>query len=370
MDYVNNDILVLILERVNSYPGLIRGAATCKLWRHTVADAGFLRRYRSLHGPTIAGNYFDICLPSLRHALDVETGSGPGFPHIVRSPDLAVCEPLTRRHVRILAPGMKNDDGRFTWGLYLIDGVDDAGRCSIGMSNFRVMCVFHRDDAAHAGVFTAGGDSAETWIEMGAEHIPWNLDPWMTGTACLGRARGSWYFFVAGGTLIALDGSTGEFSSYAVPAAAANTGNWWDPYTWMDKFAVTDGWDGRPPCFVVVAANGVMKVHSMLDDEWVLEKEVVLSKVAHGLPGYKPSFFLGPVDIVARGIRLVILSVRVTEDADTAMDPFSHFFSSTKRWLFSIDLETMQVAPAAEGLGGNGVSMRAPVATSFASLHR
>ncbi|CAO2145699.1 unnamed protein product [Urochloa humidicola] len=83
----------------------------------------------------------------------------------------------------------------------------------------------------------------------------------------------------------------------------------------------------------------------------VLEKEVVLSEVAYGLPGYKPSFLLGPVDIVTRGIRFVILSVRVIEDADTAMDPFSQFFSSAKRWLFSIDLETMEVAPAADGLG-------------------
>ncbi|CAO2153135.1 unnamed protein product [Urochloa humidicola] len=118
----------------------------------------------------------------------------------------------------------------------------------------------------------------------------------------------------------------------------------------MGKFPVTDGWDGWP-CFVVMAANGVTEVYSMLDDKWVLEKEVVLSEVAHCLPGYKPSFFLGPVDIVARRIRFVILSVRVTEDTDTAMGPLSQFFSSAKRWLFSIDLETMEVAPAADGLG-------------------
>ncbi|CAO2140970.1 unnamed protein product [Urochloa humidicola] len=63
MDDVNDNILVLILERVDSYPSLIRSATTCKRWRRTVADASFLRCYRSLHGPTIAGNYFDICGP-------------------------------------------------------------------------------------------------------------------------------------------------------------------------------------------------------------------------------------------------------------------------------------------------------------------
>ncbi|CAN6380680.1 unnamed protein product [Urochloa humidicola] len=64
MDDMNEDILILILERIDSHPSLIRATATCKRWRRAIADAGFLRRHHSLHGPTIAGHYFDDCRPS------------------------------------------------------------------------------------------------------------------------------------------------------------------------------------------------------------------------------------------------------------------------------------------------------------------
>ncbi|CAN6362361.1 unnamed protein product [Urochloa humidicola] len=65
MDNENDDILRVILERVDSHlMSLIRATTTCKRWRRTIADSGFLRHYRSLHGPTIAGHYFDDCSPS------------------------------------------------------------------------------------------------------------------------------------------------------------------------------------------------------------------------------------------------------------------------------------------------------------------
>ncbi|CAL4995311.1 unnamed protein product [Urochloa decumbens] len=384
MDDVNDDILGLILERIDSHPVLIRAAATCKRWRRAIADAGFLRRYRSLHGPTIAaGHYFNgrrgvcwprrepwfvpssplpppfgACLfsldflpceadPTRREVLDtrgslllVDLSSG-------YFTDLVVCEPLTRCYVRIPAPEFIG--GSFPWGLYLIDGdaVDEAGQRSIGMSNFRVMCMFDRGDVAHAGVFTATG--VGTWTKMAADHIAGNL----RGTTRLGRAGGSWYFYVAGGTLVALDGSTGEFSSSTLPAAAVGTLLSWDSHKWSSNVFVTDNRrDGMPR--VVVVARGVMKVLARpLDDEWVLEKEVVLSEVTHGLPGYEASFFNGrghgPVDVVTRGTGFVVLSVRVNEFGD--MNFFEFFEPSAERWVFSIDIETMEAAPADAGLG-------------------
>ncbi|CAN6356124.1 unnamed protein product [Urochloa humidicola] len=68
MEVMNDDILGLILERLDSHATLIRTAATCKRWRHAIADTGFLRRYRSPHGPAAAaGNYFNgrnqVCWP-------------------------------------------------------------------------------------------------------------------------------------------------------------------------------------------------------------------------------------------------------------------------------------------------------------------
>ncbi|CAN6361557.1 unnamed protein product [Urochloa humidicola] len=52
-----DDVLRLVLERVDSHVSLIRAAAVCKRWRRAIADAAFLRRYRSLHAPAVAGGY-------------------------------------------------------------------------------------------------------------------------------------------------------------------------------------------------------------------------------------------------------------------------------------------------------------------------
>ncbi|KAF8692306.1 hypothetical protein HU200_039915 [Digitaria exilis] len=53
----NEDILVLLLERVTSHVALVRAAVGCRRWRRAVADAAFLRRFRSLHGPPFATFY-------------------------------------------------------------------------------------------------------------------------------------------------------------------------------------------------------------------------------------------------------------------------------------------------------------------------
>jgi hypothetical protein len=54
-----DDTLVLILERIDLLVSLIRAASTCRRWRRVIADAGFLRRFRSLHGPPVAGHYYN-----------------------------------------------------------------------------------------------------------------------------------------------------------------------------------------------------------------------------------------------------------------------------------------------------------------------
>ncbi|CAN6356716.1 unnamed protein product, partial [Urochloa humidicola] len=51
----SDDVLRLVLERVDSHVSLIRAAAVCRRWRRAIADAAFLRRYRSLHAPAVAG---------------------------------------------------------------------------------------------------------------------------------------------------------------------------------------------------------------------------------------------------------------------------------------------------------------------------
>ncbi|CAO2164183.1 unnamed protein product [Urochloa humidicola] len=54
---LHDDILELILARLDSTAWLIRASSTCKRWRRVVAGVSFLRRFRSIHGPPIAGTY-------------------------------------------------------------------------------------------------------------------------------------------------------------------------------------------------------------------------------------------------------------------------------------------------------------------------
>ncbi|CAN6338733.1 unnamed protein product [Urochloa humidicola] len=57
MDVMDDNALGLVLERMHSHVSLIRAAAVCRRWRRAIADAAFLRRYRSLHAPIVAGEF-------------------------------------------------------------------------------------------------------------------------------------------------------------------------------------------------------------------------------------------------------------------------------------------------------------------------
>ncbi|TVU49473.1 hypothetical protein EJB05_00786, partial [Eragrostis curvula] len=66
---VTDDLLELILLQVSSAVCLVHAAATCMLWCHVIAGAGFLRRFRSLHGTHVLGCYHikygqDIFVPA------------------------------------------------------------------------------------------------------------------------------------------------------------------------------------------------------------------------------------------------------------------------------------------------------------------
>ncbi|CAN6348215.1 unnamed protein product, partial [Urochloa humidicola] len=59
MDAMNDDALLLVLERVDSHVSLIRAAAVCRRWRRAIADVAFLRCYRSLHAMPVTGYYLN-----------------------------------------------------------------------------------------------------------------------------------------------------------------------------------------------------------------------------------------------------------------------------------------------------------------------
>ncbi|CAL4898296.1 unnamed protein product [Urochloa decumbens] len=351
---MNDDILGLVLERVGSHVSLIRAAAVCKRWRRAIADAGFLRRYRSLHAPSVAGYYRDgggdhrfrvapVFVPSSPSMLDARHFSldfllpyGAGSWDIIDSrgslllvhrrgsepafPDMVVCEPLTRRCVAISPPADFSVGRSLLMESFLVDGYNNKAGGRISVSNFRVRCVLYSGGHTHTAMFTMGGDTGLLWTEKTIDHSA----PQFGLSHSLGHAGGSWYFYVKGRTLIVLDGSTGDFSSSVLPPLED-----WDLYTWTYNFFVTSGRDGMPRIITVI--GDTMKLFAKLDGcEWVLEKSVLLPKATQDLPGYQPWFFNLPQNVLMRGEGFVVLSPMYGGP-----------------WPFSINLETMEVAPAA-----------------------
>ncbi|CAN6270700.1 unnamed protein product [Urochloa humidicola] len=358
---MNDDVLGLVLERVGSHVSLIRVAAVCRRWRRAVADAAFLRRYRSLHAPAVAGyyhngnGYLQLCrreglcaslfVPSSPRVVDPRRFSLDFLPGgawrwdvkdsrgslllMMSNPfptasvpfgfqDQLVCEPLTRRYERITlppAPASLDHSCRFLES-YLLDGEADGG---ISMSNFRVLCTFRRGDTMHATVLAM--DSP--WSEKSIDHIA----PTFVLSRLLGRGGGSWYFYGGDSVLIKLDGSTGEFSSSVLPAIDD-----WDFLISKDRCFVTDGRDGKPRIFVVV--NRTMKVFVKLDGggEWALDKSVLLSEATRRLRAYQPSAFNNDPIVETRGYGFIILRPWYL-------------------WPFSIDLDTMDTAPVTCEMG-------------------
>lgn len=175
--YVPDDLLKLILLRLDSPLWLIRAASTCKRWRSAIAGAdegaAFLRLARSLHPPAVVGHYHDQ--PSLKDTTITFVPSSLPMPingnrfsldflpfgkkmtsshwevydchgglvligiwNRLRLSGLIVCDPLTRRYRGIQCPPDHTDEigGEFA---YLLNGEDD----SVSISNFRLLGKFH-----------------------------------------------------------------------------------------------------------------------------------------------------------------------------------------------------------------------------------
>ncbi|KAL6592361.1 hypothetical protein ACP70R_049414 [Stipagrostis hirtigluma subsp. patula] len=183
---LTDDLLDLVLLRLDSSLCLVRAASACKRWRRVVADAdgAFLRRFKSLHrAPPAIGHYYTdnpdppkkdgsyyyatmrmlpavdpVFLPSSslaaggpvgrqrRLSLDFVPGAGgprelvdsrgslllllrhkDGNAQVHREyyyPDIVICEPLTRRYRGIVIPREYHYNYRWL-GAFLLDGDDD-----------------------------------------------------------------------------------------------------------------------------------------------------------------------------------------------------------------------------------------------------
>ncbi|RCV30968.1 hypothetical protein SETIT_6G138600v2 [Setaria italica] len=295
-----DDLLEAILLRVSSPVCLARAGAACKLWRRVIAGDRFAARFRSMHAPAVAVYYSNSCRsfrsmakpwtsirPSFDPSPSTATGIDPrnfslhflsddvivglhratvldsrgglvliefdGLQHIRQTfPDeLVVCEPLTRRKEKIPRPrGLDDGDCMICiYGRsYLVDAAGEASGFTISMSSFRVLCD----------------------MEKAIDHVSPKVDH---TRRILGRAGGSWYFYIKGMTWIVLDGSTGEYSSSDLPT----TVDWGlDDHTRMYGFSVTDGCDGiKPRIIKLLDLDNTVKMFARLGgngDEWALEK--------------------------------------------------------------------------------------------------
>jgi hypothetical protein len=389
-----DDLVELILLRLASTVSLIRAASTCKQWRRIVAaaDAGFLRRFRSLHAPAIAGYYYNsekftsfapspppasapaiddshFSLDFLHVVQDTVDGSRPQSSssswRIMDSrgslllldfagshPDdgarsLLVCEPLTRRYQWVVPPSAGRGFGgggcEFS-RAYLADGAeaDEAGG-RVGMSNFRVVYeLYHHRHGVSAAVFTfttGGGGAQLSWEEKAIGDIAGS-------SSCmhvLGHAGGSWYLYAPGGKPVVFDGSTAEYSA-SESELPLDADNWlsWDVMIFFPScFRVAEGRDGHPRILTVVPGGGALKVFARCNDgggEWVEEKTIPCAAAMRRLLGRPASSSsLGQwMSIVTTRPGFAVVSPQVREG----------------RWFFAVDLDTMEVRQVAANMTG------------------
>ncbi|CAL4906032.1 unnamed protein product [Urochloa decumbens] len=317
---IPDDILELILVRLDSTACLIRASSTCKRWRRLIAGVGFLRRFRSIHGPLITGTYHDSAdftrpagfvpspssgidgryfsldfLPSRRNSgssviwtlKDTRAGlvllerqdslaAGP------YKQDLVICEPLSRRYEVIpLLFGI-------TWNYYTEAFLLDGGGGSIGLSNFRVICICAgfaaNSEHYEAGVFTSDS-SSYGWRPIRIH-----------GQSCfrcfhlMGHSNGKIYWWVDGGKAVAVDRATADLAAFVLRDGVEGFDD--DHY----QATVTTGRDGEARIAVgrrygdyvkVFAARHVLAV--AWGREWVLEKTIRLPAVAMPCPQWQDS---------------------------------------------------------------------------------
>ncbi|CAN6162303.1 unnamed protein product [Urochloa humidicola] len=323
MHAIPDELLELILLHVASAICLTRSASVCKRWLAIVSGAGFLRRFRSVHGP--AGVYKDErwlrntlpnvdpylpkFVPSQPSAMDVRRFSLDFLPHSgirpwlwrildshgslllldkkggyyynggVPSRDMIVCEPVTRRYQRIALHG--------TFPHCAVDGIECAyvadgeeGGGNGFLLNFRLVVLLniHGYDhgcgrSLHAAVLTPGGGS---WKKVCIEEQQMSL---------MGHTKGCVYWYEGGRTVVALDRSTAEISSFALSGSIEA----WHSFH-ADSTAVAVGRDGEPRVVTVAGAGRHLKVFSRLQGgngggggEWALEKSVPLSEAMRSL---------------------------------------------------------------------------------------
>ncbi|KAF8711594.1 hypothetical protein HU200_029045 [Digitaria exilis] len=362
-----DELLDRVLLGLGSPLDLVRAAATCRRWRRAIADESFLGRSHDLHGaPCVAGPYYvtdaqppntsreyyagrrrsrrHLC-PRRRPSLTLAASSPltsstfrrrkpialaarttttalPGITveiidsrgslllltnepwreHIDRrrwSPDFIVCEPVSQRYPGILRPVDLSHLPLL--GAFLFDGGGRGRRHHVKLQD-RPRYQF---GTPRACVFTPGSDGG--W-QTCCHTMEGDVEvPLMETIHLAGRSGGRVYWGIEDGTVLVLDESTLKFSVLTFPAQMQGTYR-------RTSFRVIGGAVSGEDGVRVVRVHGEdLEVFGKLPDsgEWVMEKSAA-SRLGLGLP----------VPLVSG------------EDRHCGQH---------KTWLFSVELETMEV---------------------------
>ncbi|GJN35496.1 hypothetical protein PR202_gb24279 [Eleusine coracana subsp. coracana] len=355
-DVLPDDVLHLILLRLDSPLWLIRAASACKRWRRAVAGddggASFLRLARSLHPPAIAGRYHKIFGPS---PIDFVPSSPPphakpsrfsslGFlavadmseltvvdcngglvllvdynPH---APGFVVCDPLTRRHRVIGVPPKERGADYFLSYLFLLHGEDG----DISISNFRVFYRFTRHSFRRACVYVStADDGGGEWRSLWRRPGDLNKD-YSRGQHLAGRVDGSLYIGLVNCSILVLDNASLEFSEVDLPTRISVEKSF--DIIASSSFRVVHGvgdHPGLPPMSRIVhVRNRELEVFRREHDgsgKWVLEHSSVIPLSTY----VDTPLQFEIVDVIADGTGYFILATRV------------------RRLCFSVDLKTMKL---------------------------
>ncbi|CAN6181954.1 unnamed protein product [Urochloa humidicola] len=346
MDAIPIELLELILLFIVS-PVFLRAALACKQWRRIIANADFLRRFRCLHRPPVASYYYDVkrfspsspsVVDSRYFSLDFLPGYYLSYDDAWRlkdsrgsllllefcdysegSQDMVICEPVTKRFLRI-PPFTALARYRYCYNLaYLLDG-DNVLSGGISLSCFKVLCMVHYHNRIHAAIFASGKSWQETIMESSSMEL-------------IGLAMGSMYWYAGGRKVVTLDQSSNEFSSFTLPDIED-----WDCHSNQHRIAITAGGDGMVR-IVVGVTGGDMKIFAGLpaggeNCEWVLKlkKRIPLFMAMDSVRWREPWYF-NPRPISNHRTGAVLIHATRVSLSQRPTAPF----------MFRLDIETMAV---------------------------
>ncbi|CAL5088900.1 unnamed protein product [Urochloa decumbens] len=374
MNDIPDHLLRLIFHRLDSHVFFLRAAAVCTRWRRIASTRGMRYRDWNYHEfSTIMGHYhvvdpsssskprspqpqrhhrvvFIPASPSIdaRHFTLDFLPDGPGnrpwqlvdgygslllltnqrrsfFPVL----DIIVCEPISRRYVRI----KPTEDMKYCHCL----GVFLNRRCNVtSMSGFSLTCVVYEssmgisDDVCFvtARVYTQEPPGCRRWrsgwtmshhARSGGIHIRGAAE----SVHYAGRSRG--YIFWGNeddGSVFAGTEGTQVLSQFHLPENVRGSHH-------RSTFRFIDDGNDNLVRVVSLIGNDLMvflkKEHNNGGSDWVLVRRLNLPEATLGLPGYKECFFSRTAKIVTEGKGYVGLT------------------PAEETWLFSVELRTMQV---------------------------